>query len=98
MLNLAGPAPEGVTNAIFEYTKTIKSYKICTDLNADISTIGTQQYTVDGREFTLHVIDSVADYVAYMKELFDFPAIKSVLQGLPVLLNSMNGGKYLLYY
>lgn len=46
------------------------------------------------------VVDSVADYVDYMKEIFDFGAIKSVLQGegdkpaLHVLINSMHGGMY----
>lgn len=76
---------------------------MCSDLKPDISTVGTQQFTVDGHQFTLEVIDSVADYVAYMKELFDFNAIKSLLQGtggsapLPVLINAMNGGLIYLY-
>lgn len=44
------------------------------------------------------VIDSVSDYVAYMKEIFDFGAIKCLLQGsdgqpaVNVLINSMHGG------
>lgn len=45
------------------------------------------------------MVDSVADYVAYMKEIFDFNAIKGLLHGadgnppLKVLINAMHGGK-----
>ena len=96
---ILGPAPEGVTDAIFDLTKTIKEYKICPNLNVDISKLGVYEYQVDGRPFTVEVIDSVADYVAYMKEIFDFAAIKGLIQGsdgnkpLNVLINAMNGGK-----
>ncbi|XP_052104503.1 phosphoglucomutase-1-like isoform X2 [Mytilus californianus] len=88
-----GPAPEAVTNAMYQLTTTITEYKICKNLNADLSTLGEQKFQVDGRQFTVQVIDSVADYVDYMKEIFDFSAIKSYLssQGVNVLLNSMNG-------
>lgn len=88
-----GPAPEGVTDAIYKLTTSITEYKICKDLNADISKIGEQQFNVDGRQFTIQVIDSVADYVEYMKEIFDFPAIKALLSSpdFNVLMNSMNG-------
>ncbi|VDI67770.1 phosphoglucomutase [Mytilus galloprovincialis] len=88
-----GPAPEAVTNAMYQLTTTITEYKICKDLNADLSTLGEQKFQVDGRQFTVQVIDSVADYVDYMKEIFDFSAIKSYLSssGVDVLLNSMNG-------
>ncbi|XP_063433611.1 phosphoglucomutase-1-like [Mytilus trossulus] len=88
-----GPAPEAVTNAMYLLTTTITEYKICNDLNADLSTLGEQKFQVDGRQFTVQVIDSVADYIDYMKEIFDFSAIKSYLSspGVNVLLNSMNG-------
>ncbi|KAL4236477.1 Phosphoglucomutase-1 [Mactra antiquata] len=92
-----GPAPEAVTNAIFEMTKTISSYKICPDLNVDISSIGQQEFEVNGKPFTVQVVDSVSDYVAYMKEIFDFNALKGLLQGsdgqpgVNVLINAMNG-------
>ncbi|KAL5022555.1 hypothetical protein ScPMuIL_001710 [Solemya velum] len=89
-----GPAPEGVTNKIFELTKTISEYHICSDLEADISIIGIQEFEVDGKKFIVEVIDSVADYAAYMQEIFDFPAIKGLLSGpkpLNVLVDAMNG-------
>lgn len=95
-----GPAPEAVTNAMYQLTTTITEYKICKDLNADLSTLGEQKFQVDGRQFTVQVIDSVADYVDYMKEIFDFSAIKSYLSspGVDVLLNSMNGGLFHHFY
>ncbi|XP_052777352.1 phosphoglucomutase-1-like [Mya arenaria] len=87
-----GPAPEGVTNAIFELTTTISSYKTCPDLKPDISVLGTQSFIVNGKPFIVNVVDSVKDYVEFMKEIFDFSAIKALLDsGLNVLINSMNG-------
>ncbi|XP_045159991.2 phosphoglucomutase-1-like [Mercenaria mercenaria] len=92
-----GPAPEAVTNAIYDMTKKISSYKICPDLTVDISKLGKQEFQVDGHTFIVEVIDSVSDYVAYMKEIFDFDAIKGLLQGLGgkqplnVLINAMHG-------
>jgi len=88
-----GPAPEGITNAIFEMTTTISTYKICPTLKVDFSKVGSQQFQVDGRPFTVDVVDSVADYVEYMKEIFDFSAIKGFLQGADgnVLINAMHG-------
>ena len=48
------------------------------------------------------MVDSVADYLELMKEIFDFESIKNLLQGnnqkpLKVLINSMHGGELLLY-
>lgn len=51
----------------------------------------------------MEVIDSVNDYVAYMKEIFDFGQIKALIQGTPqrkpfnVLIDAMSGGEYYLY-
>lgn len=92
---IIGPAPENVTDKIFERTKSISQYKICPDLIADISKVGLSTYTVDGKEFTVQVIDSVLDYVEYMKEIFDFPALKNYLStGKQVLIDAMNGGQF----
>lgn len=46
----------------------------------------------------MEVVDSVAEYVEYMKEIFDFAAIKNLLHGangppLKILINAMHGGK-----
>lgn len=92
-----GPAPDAVTNKIFELTKTIKNYKIIPEISVDIDKIQIQTLEVDGRSFTVEIIDSVKDYVDLMKEIFDFSSIKKLLLGsqdrtsFEVLINSMNG-------
>ncbi|XP_012284194.1 phosphoglucomutase [Orussus abietinus] len=92
-----GPAPDNVTNKIYENTTTLTSYKIVPDIKVDIDKIQTVTLQIDGKPFTVDVIDSVKDYVQLMKEIFDFPSIKSLLQGSPqrppfqVLIDSLNG-------
>ncbi|CAI9740335.1 phosphoglucomutase-1-like [Octopus vulgaris] len=91
-----GPAPEGVTNAIFEMSKNIKTYKTCPKLALDLSKMGSSKFKIGGHEMVVEIIDSVADYVSYMKELFDFDSIKKLLKGdgcpkLEILLDSMHG-------
>lgn len=92
-----GPAPDATTNQIYAITTTIKQYKIVPDIVCDISKIGTTNFDVEGNKFTVEVIDSVNDYVKYMKEIFDFDKIKQLIQGTEqkkpfnVLIDSMNG-------
>ncbi|XP_068225866.1 phosphoglucomutase-1 [Palaemon carinicauda] len=92
-----GPAPDGVTNKIYGLSQSISEYKICPDLQCDISKIGVQEYVVDGNPFTVEIVDSVKDYVEYMKEIFNFAAIKDLLHGaggqppLKVLIDAMHG-------
>ncbi|RWS17055.1 Phosphoglucomutase-like protein [Dinothrombium tinctorium] len=88
-----GPAPEGVTNQIYERTKNIKQYKICPTLNVDIANIGANEYKVDGNTFRVEVIDSVADYSTLMKEIFDFPKLKTYVSNPSnkILIDAMNG-------
>ena len=92
---ILGPAPSGVTDAIYQLTQSISEYRTCLDLKADIGTIGTQQFTVDGRPFTVQVVDSVQDYMELMSEIFDFAAIKSLLAGgFRVTCNALYGGRH----
>lgn len=97
----SGPAPDQVTNKIFELTKGLKEYAIVPDLNVDVSVIGSKTFQVDGRDFTVEVIDSVNDYLELMKSIFDFRKLKSLIVGsserkpFKILINSMHGGKYL---
>jgi phosphoglucomutase len=69
-----GPAPEKITDAVFERSKVIDAYKISDAPDIDLSRIGTQ--AVDG--MTVEVIDPVADYAALMETLFDFDAIRAM--------------------
>lgn len=91
-----GPAPAGVTEKIYQLSKQLSEYHISPDLIVDIGQIGSQQYTVDGfGEFKVEVIDSVEDYSEFMKEIFDFPAIKTLLTDskhpFKLLINAMHG-------
>jgi len=70
-----GPAPEKVTEAIYDRTQVIASYKIleAADLNLDRPSsfkLGTME---------VEVIDSVAPYIRLMESLFDFDRLKDLL-------------------
>nr|QNH72575.1 phosphoglucomutase isoform 100 [synthetic construct] len=92
-----GPAPAGVTDHIYALTQKITEYHTVPDLKADICTIGSQTFTVDDHPFNIEVIDSVQDYMDYMKEIFDFNSIRGLLTGeggqtkLKVLVNALSG-------
>ena len=90
--NLAngGPAPEAVTNKIFEKSKTLTSYKIADIPEVDIQTIGSRTYG----NLEVEIIDSVADYVTMLKEIFDFDLIRSFFKSQPdfkVLFDALSG-------
>ncbi|EXJ86659.1 phosphoglucomutase [Capronia epimyces CBS 606.96] len=89
-LSNGAPAPESVTNKIFEFSKTLTSYKIADIPNIDISTIGTQKYG----DLEVEIVDSVADYTAMLKDIFDFDLIRSFLKSQPdfkILFDGLNG-------
>jgi phosphoglucomutase len=69
-----GPAPEKMTEAIFERSKTIRQYRICEAPDVDLDTLGARRLG----ETTVEVIDPVADYAALMEEIFDFAAIRAL--------------------
>ena len=70
-----GPAPEKITEAIFEKSKTIQSYKIIEATDVTLDVIGE----TDLAGMKVQVIDAVADYAELMESLFDFNAIKDLL-------------------
>lgn len=86
-----GPAPESVTDKIFEKTKTIKSYKVIELPPVDLAKIGSFEYGPSKVE----IIDSVKDYLELLQSIFDFPLIKSFLQkhssDFKVLFDGMHG-------
>lgn len=98
-----GPAPDYVTNKIYDITKVLKNYKTIPDISIDISKIQSTIIQVDGNSFIIDIIDSVNDYLEHMKNIFDFSSIKTLLQGsndrppFKVLINAMNGGMQNLY-
>ncbi|XP_055696597.1 phosphoglucomutase [Lutzomyia longipalpis] len=92
-----GPAPDGVTNKIYQLSTTISSYKIVQDLKIDLTKIGTNTYDISGKPFVVEVVDSVVAYVNLMKEIFDFDKLRSLVTGassgkpLKMRIDSMNG-------
>ncbi|KAF7356493.1 putative PGM2-phosphoglucomutase [Mycena venus] len=86
-----GPAPENVTDKIYEKTKTIQSYKIIEAPPVDLFKIGEFSYGPS----TVSIIDSVADYVVLLESIFDFPLIKSFLSShsndFRVLFDGLHG-------
>eukprot|EP01024_Parvocaulis_polyphysoides_P019752 TRINITY_DN1902_c0_g1_i1.p1 TRINITY_DN1902_c0_g1~~TRINITY_DN1902_c0_g1_i1.p1 ORF type:complete len:565 (-),score=122.93 TRINITY_DN1902_c0_g1_i1:221-1915(-) len=74
--NSGEPAPEKITNKIFDETKTITSYKMADFPDIDLSKLGTHKF--EGG-FEVEVVDPVADYFELLEKVFDFKLIKSLL-------------------
>jgi phosphoglucomutase len=72
-----GPAPESVTEAIYQATTTLTGYRILESHDADLSRPGEQQMG----DMVVEVVDPVADYAALMETLFDFDAIRRMVAG-----------------
>jgi len=72
-----GPAPEGVTEAIYQRTLEITGYQITDGADVPLEQIGN--YLVD--QMPVQVIDPVQDYAELMESIFDFDAIRALLAG-----------------
>jgi phosphoglucomutase len=76
------PAPEKLTDEIYNNTTTIKSYKICKDFpTIDIRNPGHSVIKADdgSTEVNIEVISSTETHIALLKSIFDFHAIKALL-------------------
>lgn len=69
-----GPAPESVTDAMLEQTKTLQSYKTLRAPDAVLGQLGKQ--TLGTME--IEIVDPVSDYSVLMKSLFDFDKIRAL--------------------
>ncbi len=76
-----GPAPEKITDTVFEKSKVITQYKIADLPAVNIDSLGEAIFAGvgAGEPFTVQVIDAVQDYADLMQSLFDFSAIKQLL-------------------
>jgi len=78
-----GPAPEKYTNAFYQRSLTIDSYKIAQIEDIDLDRIGTVK--IGGLSIT--IIDPVTDYAELMQSIFDFNLLKqSISSGYITLL------------
>ncbi|WP_406720687.1 alpha-D-glucose phosphate-specific phosphoglucomutase [Thioclava litoralis] len=81
-----GPAPEKITDAIFERTKNITSYLKLDVPDVDLGHIGTQTLG----EMVVEVLDPVAAYADMMEGIFDFTALKALFaKGFRMRMDSM---------
>jgi phosphoglucomutase len=69
-----GPAPETLTQAVYERTQVLSSYTLSDAADIDLGTQGVQQM----ESTRIEVIDSVADHAAVLRSLFDFDAIRAL--------------------
>jgi len=82
-----GPAPEKATEAIYQRTLAITSYRIVDVEDIDIDKIGE---TTIG-DMRVAVVDSVANYKALMQTLFDFDRIRDAFRsGLTIKFDAMS--------
>ncbi|MDT7520481.1 alpha-D-glucose phosphate-specific phosphoglucomutase [Rhodoferax sp. TBRC 17660] len=72
-----GPAPEKVTDAIFERTKVVREIRTMDTADISLDTMGSQH--IGSTEVV--VIDPVSDYAEVMRGLFDFDAIRKLFAG-----------------
>jgi phosphoglucomutase len=78
-----GPALENLTDAIYEVTRTITSFRICNDFpKVDVSTLGSSViYSGDkSLNAVIDVISSTYNHVELLKTIFDFPALKELIK------------------
>ena len=79
-----GPAPESVTEALYQRTKVIDRWLTVDAADVDLDTIGETQVG----DMTVEIVDPVADYAALMERLFDFDAIRAA--GLTMAFDAMS--------
>ena len=72
-----GQAPEHLTEAVYQASLSMSAYKLAEIPEVDIDTTGT---TTAG-DMTIEVVDPVSDYADLMADLFDFDAIRRLLEG-----------------
>jgi phosphoglucomutase len=82
-----GPAPEKVTDAIYARTLKISEYRSADTPDLDLDVIGSQRVG----DLLVEVIDPVADYLALMRRLFDFDALKRLFaSGFTLAFDAMH--------
>ncbi|RQS07136.1 alpha-D-glucose phosphate-specific phosphoglucomutase [Burkholderia sp. Bp8998] len=82
-----GPAPEGVTDAIYARTTVIDTYRISDAPDIDLDVLGESRM----EDTSVEVIDPVADHAELMRDLFDFDAIRALFaRGFTMRFDAMN--------
>ncbi len=83
-----GPAPEGITERIYEQSLKIERYLTLESNDIDLDREGT---TILGRT-EVSIIDPLQDYTGVLQTLFDFGAMQSLFQsGFRLCFDAMHG-------
>ena len=83
-----GPAPEWLTEKIYQRTKTIDRYLTIDHPDLDLDREGT----VTLGESKIVIFDPLEDYTALMESLFDFDALSAYLKsGFRMIFDAMHG-------
>jgi phosphoglucomutase len=70
-----GPAPEKITDTIYEKSRHIRTYRTAEHADLDLDALGKHNIG----PMTVEVIDPVADYAELMQQLFDFDRIHALI-------------------
>ena len=82
-----GPAPESVTDAMFEATKAITEFSTLETPDLDLTRLGTTVLAA----MQVDIVDPVTAYADLMETLFDFPAIRArFANGFTMRFDAMN--------
>ena len=82
-----GPAPESITNQIFQCSQSLKSYKISNIKIPDLDKFGVFSFG----ETSLEIIDGVKDYSDLMENIFDLDQISDFLKNdFSLIFDAMN--------
>jgi phosphoglucomutase len=82
-----GPAPESVTQAIYEQSLSLSQYLTIDSPDIDLGAIGSTQLG----KTRVSIIDPVADYLGLMRQLFDFDAIAGLFRdGFTICFDAMH--------
>lgn len=86
-----GPAPESITNKMFEVSKNLTSYKsLLKRPQVDLSEKGN--YKIGNLE--VEVVDPIENYLTLMRQVFDFDRIRKLFAGkstIKMLVDPLNG-------
>ncbi len=69
-----GPAPENVTESIYQHSLKISSYQTIDHADVDLDQLSS--FNIANSQIT--IFDPLADYSAVMEELFDFEALRKL--------------------
>ncbi len=82
-----GPAPESITNHIFQCTQSLTSYKISKIQIPDLDKFGRFSFG----ETSLEIIDGLKDYSELMEKIFDLDQISDFLKkDFSLIFDAMN--------